>query len=193
MKFTNKASDLTEGLVEYIIALGNDCMRSTEFSESIIARLEGMCDESYREETIKKVQTFLDGFVKIQKRCQQVLIDITLSDVKPALIVLHCDQWYEQDVMKLILGTFEDYSDDFQKHMSEYLYNKVTTELMDRFLVLYLESFRNKNAKFKMPIALDRMKTDIENCVIYFSKTKSAKRVNSSFEIIQKGGENSDI
>jgi exocyst complex component 3 len=49
-----------------------------------------------------------------------------------------------------------------------------------------LESFKNKNAKFKMPTATERMKSDVETCITYFSKTKSAKRVNSSFEIVQK-------
>jgi exocyst complex component 3 len=91
------------------MALGNDCMRSTEFSENIIARLETMCDESHRQEAVQKIQTSLEGFVKITKRTQQVLVDITMSDITPALKVLHCDQWYEQDVMRLIVGTFEDY------------------------------------------------------------------------------------
>lgn len=37
-----------------------------------------------------------------------------------------------------------------------------------------------------MPTVIDRMRTDMEQCVNFFSKTKSAKRVNSSFEIIGK-------
>jgi exocyst complex component 3 len=105
----NKSTELTEGIVEYTMALGNDCMRSTEFAEAIIARLEIMCDESVKAEAILKVQNSLDGFLKITKRCQQVLVDITYHDILPALKVMHCDQWYEQDVMRLILGTFEDY------------------------------------------------------------------------------------
>lgn len=55
VKFFQKSNDLNEGLVEYIIALGNDCMRSTEFSDTISARLEVLSDEQYREQNLTKV------------------------------------------------------------------------------------------------------------------------------------------
>lgn len=124
--------------------------------------------------------------MKIQRKCVQVLIDIVMSDLKPALEVMHCSQWYEQDVMRLIVGTFEDYGDDFQKHMGEYVFNKLITELVDRFVVAYIETFKNKNAKFKMPSAPERMRTDVEMVVNFFSRTKSAKRAKASFEVIEK-------
>ncbi|KAJ3321383.1 SNARE-binding exocyst subunit S6 [Boothiomyces sp. JEL0866] len=147
-KFTHKQADLNEGLVEYIMALANDCMRSTEFSDTISSRLETMSDEQYKAQNLSN--------------------------------------WYEQDIMKLIVGTFEDYGDDFQKHMSEYLNNKLTTELVDRFLVAYVESFKNKNAKFKMPSATDRMRQDLDSLISFFSRSKNAKRVKASFEVIEK-------
>lgn len=124
--------------------------------------------------------------MKIQKKCILILIDIVMSDLTPALNVLHCSQWYEQDVMRLIVGTFEDYCDDFQKHMSEYLFNKLTTELVDRFLISYIESFKNKNAKFKLPNAPERMRADVELLVNFFARSKSAKRAKASFEVIEK-------
>jgi hypothetical protein len=115
-----------------------------------------------------------------------ILVDIVLSDIGPAVTVLHCSQWYEQDVMQLIVGTFEDYGGDFQKHMCDYMYNKIATELIDRFLLIYLESFRNKNAKFKMPVAAEKMKVDLEIVENFFSTMKSAKRVKAIFEVIEK-------
>jgi hypothetical protein len=54
-KFFNKANDLNEGLVEYIMALANDCMRSTEFSDTISNRLETMSDDQYRGPNLAKV------------------------------------------------------------------------------------------------------------------------------------------
>jgi hypothetical protein len=168
------------------MALANDCMRGTEFSDELVSRIEELCDGDSKEAACETVRTSVAGFLKISKRAQQVLVDVTMNDVNPALKVMFCDQWYEQDVMKLIIGTFEDYADDFQKHLSDYLYQKVSSELLDKFLVSYLEAFRNKNAKFKMPIATERMKTDVETCINYFSKSKNAKRVVASFEVIQK-------
>jgi exocyst complex component 3 len=124
--------------------------------------------------------------MKIQKRCVQILIDIIMNDLKPAIEVIHCNQWYEQDVMRLIVGTFEDYGDDFQKHMSEYVFGKITSELAERFVLSYIETFRNKNAKFKLPSAPLRMRADLDLVVNYFSRTKSAKRAKASFEVIDK-------
>lgn len=124
--------------------------------------------------------------MKIQRKTMQVLADIIMSDLKPALEVMHCSQWYEQDVMRLIVGTFEDYGDDFQKHMGDYVHNKMITELVDRFIIAYIETFKNKNAKFKMPAATERMRADLEMVTSYFSRTKSAKRAKASFEVIEK-------
>jgi exocyst complex component 3 len=70
--------------------------------------------------------------------------------------------------------------------MSEYLYNKLTTELVDRFVIAYIEAFKNKNAKFKMPTAAERMRSDVDLVVSFFSRTKSAKRAKASFEVISK-------
>lgn len=124
--------------------------------------------------------------MKIQRRCIQVLIDIVMSDLKPAIEVMHCNQWYEQDVMRLIVGTFEDYGDDFQKHMCEYVFGKVIGELSDRFVISYVETFKNKNAKFKMPSATERMRQDLDMVVGFFSRTRSAKRAKASFEVADK-------
>lgn len=185
-KFSQKSNDLNEGLVEYIIALANDCMRSTEFSDAISTRLETMSDNQYRQANLDQVKGITEGFMRIQRRCAQVLIDIIMSDLKPAIEVMHCNQWYEQDVMRLIVGTFEDYGDDFQKHLSEYVFGKITSELAERFVISYIETFRNKNAKFKMPSSSERMRADLDLVVGFFSRTKSAKRAKASFEVIDK-------
>ena len=70
--------------------------------------------------------------------------------------------------------------------LSDYIYNKLSSELMDRFLTAYLESFKNKNAKFKMPLAGQKMRADYEIALNFFSSQKSSKRAKSSFEVIDK-------
>ena len=109
-----------------------------------------------------------------------------MTDIIPGMRVLHCSQWYEQDVMKLIIGTFEDYCSDFDKYMPEFLSNKMKSQLMDRFVIAYVESFINKNAKFKFPSAGERIRQDHLKLTEYFSKSKSAKRVQAAFEIVDK-------
>jgi hypothetical protein len=54
-KFTKKALEINEGLVEYIIALANDSVRCTDFSENISSRLEGIADETFKPKHVAKV------------------------------------------------------------------------------------------------------------------------------------------
>ncbi|KAI8813830.1 exocyst complex component Sec6-domain-containing protein [Cladochytrium replicatum] len=147
-KFLAKSPDLTLGIVEYICALANDSMRSTEFSYAINACFMTLADASQRHQR--------DGFMKLAEHCYTGVIDIMLTDAKPAFSKLHCPEWYEQYLMKLVIGTLEDYSD-----------------LMDR-------------AKYRMPAAIDRLKSDQTLALEFFSKYKSTKRVKASFNVIEK-------
>ncbi|KAJ3089212.1 SNARE-binding exocyst subunit S6 [Quaeritorhiza haematococci] len=185
-KFESKSADLAEGLPEYAMALGNDCYRSTEFSETMSKKLEPMLDEPWKGKVAKKVKEGFDGFMKVAKRVYTVLIDISLMDCKPALVQLHCSSWYEQDMMRLVVGTLDDYCSDFQQHLTEYLFSKLMTDLLDKFIVAYVESFRNKGAKFRMPSATEKMRSDLAMCVEFFSRFKTAKKVKASFEVIEK-------
>lgn len=185
-KFTERSPDLAEGLPEYVTALANDCLRSTEFSEAISARVEPMMDEPWRSQALVKIKQALDGFMKVARRGYQILLDVTVGDLKPAIGFFYCPQWYDQDLMKLVVGTLEDYCDDFRFHMAEYLFNKFTTELLDKVVLCCLEAFRNKNGKFRMPVAVERMRSDLDSLVEFFSRLKSPKRAKAAFDVVEK-------
>ncbi|KAI8801633.1 exocyst complex component Sec6-domain-containing protein [Cladochytrium replicatum] len=185
-KFLAKSPELTLGIVEYTCALANDSMRSTEFSDIITARFETLADTPQRQQVLGYITAVRDGFMKLAKHCYTVVIDIMLTDAKPAFSKLHCPEWYEQDLMKLVIGTLEDYCDDLQAHMTEYLFSKLSTDLLDRFLILYIDTMRSKSAKYRMPAAVDRLKSDQALALEFFSKYKSAKRVKASFDVIEK-------
>lgn len=185
-KFLEKPADTIEGFPEYVLALANDSMRSTEFAEVIIQRMDSLMDEPFKAQATLKIKASLDGFMKLAKRCYGILIDIVLRDVLPVLIKFYLVEWYDLELVRYITGTLEDYINDFQDHMHEYLFSKFTTELQERFLVLYIESFRNKGAKFKLPTSIEKMKTDLESIVEFFSRFKTAKRVKASFEVVEK-------
>lgn len=126
-KFVEKSPELSDGLPEYVMALANDFLRSTEFSENIRERLVSIAQESFKEPLNQKIKQLLEGFMKVSKKAYQVLIDIILADAKPALTLLHNNpQWYDQEVMRFVIGTFEDYAEDLKMHLNDYLYNKLT-------------------------------------------------------------------
>ncbi|KAJ3103186.1 SNARE-binding exocyst subunit S6 [Phlyctochytrium planicorne] len=185
-RFFEKDKDIAEGLPEYIVALANDSMRGTEFSEVLTKRIESMVDEPFKTQATLRVKALLDGFMKISRRCYAILIEICIKDVHPATSRFYCPEWYEQNLMQLVVGTFEDYCSDFQEHMQEYLFSKFTTELQDRFIIVYIESMKNKGSKLKMPGCVDRMKADLELIIEFFSRFRTAKRVKAAFEVKEK-------
>ncbi|KAJ3113630.1 SNARE-binding exocyst subunit S6 [Phlyctochytrium bullatum] len=185
-RFFDKDKELSEGLPDYIVALANDCLRGTEFSEVIIKRIESMVDEPFKTDAVQKVKAVLDGFMKISRRSYTILIEICIKDISPATSRLYCSEWYDLSLMQLIIGTFDDYCSDFQERMQEYLFSKFSSDLQDRFLLVYLESLKNKGAKFRMPHAPEKIKADLDMVIEFFSKFRSAKRVKTSFDVIEK-------
>lgn len=125
-KFVDKSPELSDGLPEYIMAFANDALKSSEFSENIRDRLVTEAEESFKPSLEQKIKQLLEGFMKLTKKAYQVLIDIVLQDTKPAINLLHSSpQWYDQPVMSFIVGTFDDYCNDFRSHLNEYVFNKL--------------------------------------------------------------------
>ncbi|KAI8621413.1 exocyst complex component Sec6-domain-containing protein [Chytriomyces sp. MP71] len=184
--FQEKSSEVGEGLPDYIAALANDFMKCTEFSELMITRIEGAMDEPFRSQAVEALKMSLDGFMRVVKRCYGLLIDITLKDSLPALVRFYCSEWYDLDLMRLVIGTFEDYCTDFQEKMQDYIFTKYVNELQDRFVLLCVESLRNKGGKFKLPLAAEKMKLDLEMAVEFFSRYKAEKRVKAAFDVMYK-------
>lgn len=138
-----------------------------------------MVDEPYLGEAIEKVKQGGDGFLKVAKRSYSMLIDFALIDAKRAFVLMHCPQWYEQDLMRMVIGTFEDYCADYQQHLADYLFQKLMTDLLDKFALAYLDSFRNKNGKFKMETAGQKMRSDLACAIEFFARHKPPKRVKN--------------
>ncbi|KAI8816506.1 exocyst complex component Sec6-domain-containing protein [Fimicolochytrium jonesii] len=186
-KSHHTSSEIAEGLPEYLVALANDCLRSSEFSEQLLQRIEQLIDASFQPLLEEQIKAAADGFMKLSRRASQILVDIILIDLRPAFSLLHTHpQWYDQDIMRFVVGTLEDYCEDFAAVMAEYLFTRFTTELMDRVVGAYIESFRNKTVKFRMPAAPDKIRSDLAQLTTFFNLYKTAKRVTAAFEPIEK-------
>ncbi|KAI8849265.1 exocyst complex component Sec6-domain-containing protein [Chytridium lagenaria] len=127
-----------------------------EFSEVIIKRIDSLVDDPFKAQASLKV-----------KRCYGILIEISIKDILPATSRFYCSEWYEQDLMRLV------------EHMQEYLFSKFTSDLQDRFIVVY-------GAKLRMPGAVEKMKADLEMALEFFSRFRTAKRVKVAFEVMEK-------
>ncbi|RKP00177.1 hypothetical protein CXG81DRAFT_13545 [Caulochytrium protostelioides] len=184
-KDRHAAEPLAPGLPEYVMAVGNDFLRSAEFTEVLSARTTALLQEPHRSQTASLLQEVREGFMKVTRRATTSLVDIVLADLQPAMVQLHTPSWYDHPLMAMIVSTLDDYCGDFQAHLSEYLFSKLMTELLERMVIKYLESFRNKGAKYRAN-AGDKIRHDIAAMTQFFAQSKAEKRVVAAVEPLTK-------
>jgi hypothetical protein len=181
-KQTEKPEEVAGGLVEYCIALANDQIKSADYAEALLARLEPLVSEKYRLAINERLNDAIDGYLDVAKKCIQTLIDIIFNDLKPATKGLFQLAWYD-GIMRQIVETIRDYMTDYRTYLNPSLVELLIEDLLDAFLVAYLNGLAN-SPKLKMPAATNRIKEDISLVFSFFSTLKPAKELESYFEVI---------
>ncbi|GAA5907303.1 SNARE-binding exocyst subunit SEC6 [Sporobolomyces salmoneus] len=178
------------GLVEYVMALANDQIKSADFTEALNNRLEPLVSTKYKTIIADKLNDAMDGFLDVAKRCVQVLIDVVFNDIRPATKNLFQSNWYQDnaeggDPMGQIVETLRDYMvEDYQTHLNPNLFDLLIEDLLDTFLITYLVSVK-KAGKIKMPKAVDKMRSDIDKSVEFFSIYKNKKELEGYFDVLE--------
>lgn len=176
--------EVTEGLVEYVIALANDQLKSADYGEALMTRVEGMVSEKYKPQIREAIDNVINGYLDVSKRCTQVLVDLVFADLRPVLKDLFVyPQWYTEGIMTTIIETIRDYTSDYNERVNPDLFDVLCNDLMDRFMTSYLGSIR-RTSKLRMPSAGERMRSDIEECRSMFASFKSTEDVGSRFEVL---------
>ncbi|KAF9005961.1 exocyst complex component sec6 [Cyathus striatus] len=182
-KQIEKPEEVSGGLVEYCIALANDQIKSADYTEALLARIEPLVSEKYRVTINERLNDAIDGYLDVAKKCMQTLIDIIFNDLKPATKVLFQQPWYD-GVMTQIVETMRDYMADYQSYLNPSLLELLVDDLLDNFLVTYLNALANC-PKLRMPAAAERMKQDISEVFPFFSTLKPAKEIQPQFEVVE--------
>lgn len=126
----------------------------------------------------------IDGYLDVAKKCTQTLIDIIFNDLKPATKSLFQPAWYD-GIMRQIVETMRDYMSDYQTFLNPSLLELLVEDLLDAFLVVYLNGLAN-SPKLKMPAATERIKQDVSVVFSFFSTLKPPKELEAYFDIIEK-------
>ncbi|KAF7356676.1 Exocyst complex component Sec6 [Mycena venus] len=183
-KQIDKPEEVAGGLVEYVIALANDQIKSADYAEALLARLEPLVSEKYRVTINERLNDAIDGYLDVAKKCTQTLIDIIFNDLKPATKSLFQPAWYD-GIMRQIVETMRDYMSDYQTYLNPSLLELLVEDLLDAFLVVYLNGLAN-SPKLKMPAATERIKQDVSVVFSFFSTLKPPKELEAYFDIIEK-------
>jgi exocyst complex component 3 len=182
-KHAEKPEDVAGGLVEYTIALANDQIKSADYSEALLGRLEPLVSEKYRVTISERLNDAIDGYLDVAKKCTQTLIDIIFNDLKPATKQLFQAAWYD-GIMRQIVETMRDYMTDYQNYLNPSLLEVLVEDLLDTFLVAYLNALAN-SPKLRIPAATERIKEDVSVVFAFFSTLKTPKELEDYFEIVE--------
>ncbi|CAG8646818.1 1778_t:CDS:2 [Acaulospora morrowiae] len=183
-----KPDEAPPGFVEYVIALANDQIRCADFTDAIVNRLANSLSEKYRNQINTDLNDAMDGFFMVAQAAKDTLIDIVFNDLKLPFSQLYTPNWYQEDPMVLIIETIKDYNDnDFQPHMNEYLLDKLMSNILERFIIAYIEAIKNKGAKFKKPECLDRARSDLGTALTFFQQQHiPASELKNTFDVIHR-------
>lgn len=153
-KQLDQPEDVPEGFVEYIMALANDQIKCSDFANDILMRVPPIVDANYKSQVEDKLSTAIDGYLQIAASAREALLEVTFGDIKPVFADLFTTRWYEQPLIPSVIETLKDYCNDFT-HLNKFIFDKLIHDMLDRFLMLYLEAMRHKNAKFQMQTCLE--------------------------------------
>jgi len=182
-KQMEKPDEVEGGLVEYCIALANDQIKSADYAEALLGRLEPLVSEKYRVTINERLNDAIDGYLDVAKKCTQTLIDMILNDLRPATRGLFGQVWYDGN-MAQIVETMRDYMTDYQSYLNASLLELLVEDLLDAFLVFYINALANA-PRLRMPAAIERVQEDIQLATGFFSTLKPANEVEQSLEVLR--------
>lgn len=184
-KQLEQPEEVPEGFVEYVMALANDQIKCSDFANDILIRVPPIVDANYKTQVEDKLSTAIDGYLQIAASAREALLEVTFGDIKPVFQDLFTTRWYEQPLIPSVIETLKDYCNDFA-HLNKFIFEKLIHDMLDRFLMLYLEAMRHKSAKFLMDRCLERIENDVRISFNFFAKYTSVKEMEERFDVIEK-------
>ena len=177
--------DVPDGLVEYTIALANDQILCADYTEAILSRTEPLVSSKYKAKISTGFSQSIDGFLDLAKFCLTIILQTVFNDLKPALAPIFSSSWYGGTDVSRIIATLKDYSDVFQAHLNEYLFETLMEDMLVEFLKSYMASSKNKQTKFKMPAAIDQIRNDVRLAYGFFSQFIAGEICQDYFRIFE--------
>jgi exocyst complex component 3 len=183
-KVLDKPDEAPPGLVEYVIALANDQIKSADYAEALGGRLEPIVSKKYATVISAKIDDAINGYLDVAKACTQTLIDLIFNDLKQVTKTFFAPSWYVDRPIGLVVETMRDYLSDYQEHLNPSIFDLLLDDIIAAFLVTYLVALR-KSAKLRMNVLVNRMRDDIGDVFKLFSEFKPKDELELSFEVVE--------
>ena len=180
-----KPEEVPGGLVEYVIALANDQLKSADYAEALSARLEPLVSAKYKDVISANLNQAIDGYLDVAKKCTSALVDFVFNDLKTVIGKLVTPAWYSENLMPQIIETMRDYMSDYQSHLNPSIFDILIEDLLDAFLIVYLTAIRRSPSRsLRMPNAIDLIQKDVSTAFEFFSTYKNPTDLEINFDIM---------
>ncbi|WWC57845.1 uncharacterized protein I303_100380 [Kwoniella dejecticola CBS 10117] len=181
-----KPEEVPGGLVEYVIALANDQLKSADYVEALLTRLEPLVSDKYKEGISKCLNDSIDGYLDVAKKCTSALVEFVFNDLKSVIKNLITPNWYTDQLMPQIIETMKDYMGDYQHHLNPSIFEILVEDLLDAFLISYLSALRRASPRsLRMPIAVQKIRNDLAISFDFFVAYKQPTDLEVNFEIME--------
>lgn len=186
-KYFEKPDDVPPLFEDYVITLGNTCLRWVSYVQELVEDMEEVLASEYVAQASKTLKSLSENFVSLAKDCTQVLVEIIFQSVRPALQQLFTVTWYGKErLVETVVATFEDFFGDYKRHADPFLLNKLITDVLERIVILYLVQLRSKNSRLKMPSAQEGLAADVQTMISFFSQHRELERVRKFTDPVSK-------
>ena len=174
------------GLVEYVMALANDQLKSADRAEELGGRCEGMVSDKLAVTIAANVNDAIDGYLDVAKVCAQALIDLVFHDLRAATKLFFAPAWYSEAErpMPAVVETMRDYLLDYRAHLNPSIFELLLADMLETLLVLYVSGLR-KASKLRMASAVDLIRADVGQLYELFAEFRPADALERDFEVVE--------
>ncbi|KAM0688175.1 SNARE-binding exocyst subunit S6 [Conglomerata obtusa] len=161
------------GYEEYVIMMGNSGLKVTQYISSL--------PQSQSEE----VKELGNTFISITKKSNFFLASFVLYTCKPITDKIFTDEWYNEELIRTITVTIDDFLVDYRLTMSDFSFITFIYELTSELTKVYLKQLIRKRAKIYEDCGY-KLEKDYDKIYETFCKYGEQEEVKSNLEAFKK-------
>jgi len=154
--------------LEYIIALANNNSKCYDFTQELVEKVSKIVPEEDLMQV--NMDPVMDGFHGVSKLALSALVEVVFADLEEALVKLFQKEWYDQDLIQLIINTMLDYYDnEVQNYLMDSYMRIFAQECLSRLVFRYISELLTRKHAFNQA-SVERMTDDIQAMRDFFTK-----------------------
>lgn len=145
------------GFEDYCVMFGNSGLRLTQYISTL---------SFFQTDEVRELQQI---FLGILKNSNIVLCEYIIFTCKPALSSIFTDEWEKKQLREVFIVTLDDFLQDYQSSMSDYMFTTLICELCTKVYEVYKKALKTSNVPITYRVS-ESIKKDVEKLSGLFKK-----------------------